>query len=294
MWPLIELAIEPKSSDDRDRLDVVLARMTAEDPYFQTSVDHESGQIVLKGWDEAWLDQKLAILADSHIDFNAGAPQVAYREMISCQSEIDYTHKRAYEGRGEFARVKLLFAPGAHGSGVRFVSTLPPGTLPLSCIGGAATGLERACRQGLVAGFPMMDIQATLVDAAYHDLDSSPRTFDIAARAAFKALRETAAPVLLEPIMTATVSVPHARLNATIDDLTAHRGTILKRSIRADRGAVTVRMPLDGLLGYSRRLTPLAGGMGEWSMAFDHYAPVPQVHSPPPDDVFPPAIGLRA
>lgn len=287
MEPLIELAIEPRSAAGRDRLDAVLARMKAEDPSFAVSTDAESGQAVLKGWDEPYLDRKLAVLTDEHgLELWVGAPQVAYRETITRRAQIDYRHKKALANGGQFARVVLVFEPGARNSGFSFISTAHPAAVPALYVAGVAAGLEAARQLGLLAGFPVIDMKATLVDGAWHDIDSSAPVFDMAARMAFKALRDKGAPVLLEPVMRLKVSVPETCLMAVIGDLRAHRGVVEPHG-----DSVTGTIPLVSLLGYQRRLDRLTDARGEWSMIFDHYAPVPPTTPP---DVFPPAIGMRA
>lgn len=288
MEPLLELAVELKSVSDRDRLEDALAAMIAEDPFFQVSTDGESGQTVLHGTDEGHLDRKLTtLIEDQGIALRVGAPQVAYRETITRPAEIDYSHKRNLGPRGEFARVLLRFEPGGINSGFVFTSTVSQEAGLSEYVAGVAAGLEAARQNGLLAGFPVIDMKAILVNGAVHDVDSSVRAFDAAARAAFKSLRENAAPVVLEPVVRVEVSTPEVGLTPILSDLLAHRGDVEARG-----NVVTGLVPLAGLLGYDRRLDHLTGGQGEWSMVFDHFAPVPELT--PPDDVFPPAIGMRA
>ena len=286
MWPLIELAVAPKWANGQDRLNAVLARLTAEDPSFIVSLDAESGQTVLHGWDEPSLERTVALLTQD-IALEVSAPQVAYRETITQAAIVDYSHKWVGDGKGQFARIKLLFEPGVPNSGFVFTCTAPPGTVPDSYVAGVAAGLEAASTFGLLAGFPVIDMKATLIDGAYHDRDSSALTFDIAARAAFKALRQEGGLVLLEPLVTVEVSAPETYLGGVAADLIAHRAEALERM----DGKLTARVPLTGLLGYDRRLHGLTNGQGEWSMTFERYALVPQT---PPDDIYTPDIGMRA
>ncbi len=288
MWPLIELAVEPKSPEDRTALVAALAQLAEADSSLSVSTDRESGLTILHGSDEAVLDRKLGILIHGHgIALNVGAPQVAYRETITRRAEIAYSHTKVRGEKGEFAHVKLVFEPGSRGSVLDFSSSAPPDAVPPSFLAGAVAGLEAARTLGLLAGFPVIEMKATLVNGAYHDRDSSPLTFFMAAQAAFKALRDKGGPVLLEPVMAVEISARPARLAAIVADLQAHRG-----AVAAQDGVVKGLVPLAGLLGYESRLRGLTEGLGAWSMVFDHYAPIPR--ATPPDDVFPPAMGMRA
>ena len=193
--PVIEIAVEPKSKADQEKLGVALAKLAAEDPSFTVSTDHESGQTILKGMGELHLDIKIDILKRTYkVEANIGAPQVAYRESLGRKVEIDYTHKKQTGGTGQFARVKIVFEPGEPGSGFVFESSIVGGSVPKEYIPGVQKGLEFVKDNGLLAGFPLIDFKATLVDGAYHDVDSSVLAFEIASRAAFKELREKGAP----------------------------------------------------------------------------------------------------
>src|SRR5271166_5351553 len=198
--PVIEIAIEPKSKADQEKLGVALAKLAAEDPSFRVSTDQESGQTILKGMGELHLDIKVDILRRTYkVDANVGAPQVAYRESLGRKCEIDYTHKKQTGGSGQFARIKIIFEPGEPGSGFQFESKVIGGSVPKEYIPGVEKGLESAKENGLLAGFPVIDVKATLIDGAYHDVDSSVMAFEIAARAALRELREKGAVKLLEP-----------------------------------------------------------------------------------------------
>jgi elongation factor G len=184
--PVIEIAVEPKSKADQEKLGVALAKLASEDPSFTVSTDHESGQTILKGMGELHLDIKIDILKRTYkVEANIGAPQVAYRESLGKRAEIDYTHKKQTGGTGQFARIKLVFEPGEPGSGFVFESSVVGGSVPKEYIPGVIKGLESAKENGLLAGFPVIDVKASLIDGAYHDVDSSVLAFEIAARAAF-------------------------------------------------------------------------------------------------------------
>ena len=194
---VLEIAIEPKSKADQEKLGVALGKMVAEDPSFTVYTDPESGQTIMKGMGELHLDIKVDILRRTYkVDANIGAPQVAYRESLGRRTEIDYTHKKQTGGTGQFARVKLVFEPTEEGSGFVFESSIVGGAVPKEFIPGVEKGLESAKDNGLLAGFPVIDFKATLIDGAFHDVDSSVLAFEIASRAAFRELRERASPKL--------------------------------------------------------------------------------------------------
>ena len=225
--PVIEQSIEPKSKADQEKLGVALGKMVAEDPSFTVYTDPESGQTIMKGMGELHLDIKVDILRRTYkVDANIGAPQVAYRESLGRKADIDYTHKKQTGGTGQFARVKITFEPGEEGSGFVFESTVIGGSVPKEFIPGVSKGLESSKDNGLLAGFPVIDFKATLYDGAYHDVDSSVLAFEIAARAAFRELREKASPKLLEPIMKVEVLTPDEYMGDVIGDLNSRRGQI--------------------------------------------------------------------
>ncbi len=225
--PVIEIAIEPKSKADQEKLGVALQKLAAEDPTFRVSTDPESGQTILRGMGELHLDIKVDILKRTYkVEANIGAPQVAYRETLGRATEIDYTHKKQTGGSGQFARIKINFEPGEPGSGYEFDSKVVGGAVPKEFVPGVEKGLLRAKDNGLLAGFPVIDFKATLVDGAYHDVDSSVLAFEIAARAAFRELRDKASPRLLEPIMKVEVTTPEDYVGDVIGDLNARRGHI--------------------------------------------------------------------
>ena len=276
--PVIEIAVEPKSKADQEKLGVALAKLAAEDPSFTVSTDHESGQTILKGMGELHLDIKVDILKRTYkVEANIGAPQVAYRESISKRAEIDYTHKKQTGGTGQFARVKLVFEPGEPGSGFVFESAIVGGAVPKEYVPGVQKGLESAKENGLLAGFPLIDFKATLVDGAFHDVDSSVLAFEIAARAAFKELREKAAPKLLEPIMAVEVVTPEEYLGSVIGDLNGRRGQIQGQDMRGNATVINAFVPLANMFGYVNNLRGMSQGRAQFTMQFSHYDTVPQV-----------------
>ncbi|WP_297516282.1 elongation factor G [uncultured Caulobacter sp.] len=275
--PVIEIAVEPKSKADQEKLGVALQKLAAEDPSFTVSTDHESGQTILKGMGELHLDIKIDILKRTYkVEANIGAPQVAYRESLSRKAEIDYTHKKQTGGTGQFARVKLVFEPGEAGSGFVFESAIVGGAVPKEYIPGVVKGLESVKDNGLLAGFPVIDFKATLIDGAYHDVDSSVLAFEIASRAAFKELREKGAPKLLEPIMAVEVVTPEEYLGSVIGDLNSRRGMIQGQDMRGNATVVNAFVPLANMFGYVNTLRGMSQGRAQFTMQYDHYEAVPQ------------------
>jgi elongation factor G len=275
--PVIEIAIEPKSKADQEKLGVALGKMVAEDPSFTVFTDQESGQTIMKGMGELHLDIKVDILKRTYkVEANIGAPQVAYRESLSRKTEIDYTHKKQTGGTGQFARIKVIFEPGEPGSGFQFESQIVGGAVPKEFIPGVIKGLESVKENGLLAGFPVIDFKATLIDGAYHDVDSSVLAFEIAARAAFRELREKGAPKLLEPIMKVEVLTPDEYLGDVIGDLNSRRGQIQGTDQRGNAQVITAFVPLANMFGYIGNLRGMSQGRAQFTMQYDHYEAVPQ------------------
>ena len=276
--PVIEIAIEPKSKADQEKLGVALAKMVAEDPSFTVHTDQESGQTRLKGMGELHLDIKVDILRRTYkVEANIGAPQVAYRESLGKTTDIDYTHKKQTGGTGQFARVKIKFAPGEPGTGFVFESTVVGGAVPKEFVTGVQKGIESAKDNGLLAGFPVIDFKATLYDGGYHDVDSSVLAFEIASRAAFRELREKGAPKLLEPIMKVEVLTPDEYMGDVIGDLNSRRGQIQGTETKGNAQVVTAFVPLANMFGYINTLRSFSQGRASFTMQYDHYDPVPQV-----------------
>ena len=275
--PVIEIAIEPKSKADQEKLGVALGRMVAEDPSFTVHTDQESGQTIMKGMGELHLDIKVDILRRTYkVDANIGEPQVAYRESLGKKIEIDYTHKKQTGGTGQFARVIITFEPGEQGSGFVFESKIVGGAIPKEFIPGVEKGLTSAKENGLLAGFPVIDFSATLTDGKFHDVDSSVLAFEIASRAAFRELKERGAPKLLEPIMKVEVLSPDDYLGDVIGDLNSRRGQIQGTETRGNAQVVTAFVPLATMFGYIGNLRGMSQGRASFSMTYDHYEPVPQ------------------
>jgi elongation factor G len=275
--PVIEVAVEPKTKSDQEKMGVALNRLAQEDPSFRVTTDFESGQTIIKGMGELHLE----ILVDRmkrefKVDANVGAPQVAYRETITKSADVDYTHKKQTGGSGQFARVKITFEPGEPGSGFQFDDTVVGGNVPKEFIPGVQKGLASAVENGIIAGFPMIDVKATLTDGASHDVDSSVMAFEIAARAAFREGVAKASPKLLEPMMRVEVVTPDDYLGDIIGDLNSRRGNVSGMDQRANARIVNALVPLANMFGYVNTLRSMSQGRAQFSMFFDHYSQVPQ------------------
>ncbi len=274
--PVIEIAIEPKSKADQEKLGVALAKLAAEDPSFRVSTDQESGQTILKGMGELHLDIKVDILKRTYkVDANIGAPQVAYREKISKPATVDYTHKKQSGGSGQFARVKLELEPGAPGSGFVFENEIVGGAVPKEYIPGVEKGLESVLGAGVLAGFPVVDLKVRLVDGAYHDVDSSALAFEIASRAALREGLQKGGSVLLEPIMKVEVVTPEDYTGSVIGDLNSRRGQIQGQDMRGNANVINAMVPLANMFGYVNNLRSFSQGRATFTMQFDHYEQVP-------------------
>jgi elongation factor G len=275
--PVIEIAIEPKSKADQEKLGVALAKLAAEDPSFRVSTDQESGQTILKGMGELHLDIKVDILKRTYkVEANIGAPQVAYREKISRQVTKDYTHKKQTGGSGQYARIKIVCEPLPPGSGFMFDAKVVGGNVPKEYIPGVEKGLESVLGSGVLAGFPVVDLKVTLIDGDYHDVDSSALAFEIASRAALKEALREAAPVLLEPIMKVEVVTPEDYTGSVIGDLNSRRGQIQGQDMRGNAVVVNAMVPLANMFGYVNTLRSMSQGRATFTMQFDHYADVPR------------------
>ena len=274
--PVIEIAVEPKTKADQEKMGLALQRLAAEDPSFRVSVDHESGQTIMKGMGELHLE----ILVDRmkrefKVEANVGAPQVAYRETITKRAEIDYTHKKQSGGSGQYARLTLVFEPNEPGAGYEFTSKIVGGVVPKEYIPGVEKGLKNSQDTGVIAGFPVVDFKVQLTDGAYHDVDSSALAFEIAARAAFKEGMQKAGPQLLEPMMKVEVVTPEDYMGDVIGDLNSRRGQISGMEDRGNAKVVTAMVPLASMFGYINTLRSMSQGRANYSMTFDHYEPVP-------------------
>ena len=275
--PVIEIAIEPKSKADQEKLGVALQKLAAEDPTFRVSTDQESGQTILKGMGELHLDIKVDILKRTYkVEANIGQPQVAYRETLGRKTEINYTHKKQTGGSGQFAEVKIIFEPVEPGVGYSFENKVVGGSVPREFVPGVEKGLLSAKDNGLLAGFPVIDFKATLVDGKYHDVDSSVLAFEIAARAAFRELRDKAQPKLLEPIMKVEVTTPEDYVGDVIGDLNSRRGMIQGTDQRGNAQVIIAMVPLANMFGYVNTLRSMSQGRANFHMEYDHYEAVPQ------------------
>ncbi len=275
--PVIEIAVEPKTKGDQEKMGQALARLATEDPSFRVAVDHESGQTVIKGMGELHLE----IIVDRmkrefKVDANIGAPQVAYRETITRAAEIDYIHRKQTGGSGQFARVKVRFEPLPPGSGFVFENSVVGGTVPKEFVPGVEKGLKSAAENGIIAGFPLIDFKAELFDGAYHEVDLSALAFEIAARAAFKDGAVKAGPKLLEPIMRVEVVTPEDYMGDVIGDLNSRRGQITGMDSRGNARVVDAMVPLANMFGYVNTLRSMSQGRAQYTMHFDHYEQVPE------------------
>jgi elongation factor G len=275
--PVIEVAVEPKTKGDQEKLGVALHRLAQEDPSFRVSVDHESGQTIIKGMGELHLD----IIVDRmrrefKVEANVGAPQVAFRETVSKRADVDYTHKKQTGGSGQFARVKMTIEPNEQGKGFEFENKVVGGNVPKEYIPGVAKGVQSVVESGVLAGFPILDVKVTLTDGAYHDVDSSVMAFEIAARAAFREGALKAGPKLLEPIMKVEVVTPEDYVGGIIGDLTSRRGQVRGQESRGNASVISAMVPLANMFGYVNNLRSMSQGRAQFTMQFDHYAQAPQ------------------
>jgi elongation factor G len=275
--PVIEVAVEPKTAGDQEKMGVALSRLAQEDPSFRVKSDEESGQTIISGMGELHLE----IIVDRmkrefKVEANVGAPQVAYRETISKKIDIDYTHKKQTGGSGQFARIKITFEPLESGSGVQFESTVVGGNVPREYIPGVEKGLMSASNSGVLAGFPMTDMKMTLFDGDSHDVDSSVMAFEIASRAAFREGAAKAGPKLLEPIMRVEVVTPEEYMGDIIGDLNSRRGNVSGMDTRGNARVLNATVPLANMFGYVNNLRSSSQGRAQYTMHFDHYEQVPQ------------------
>jgi elongation factor G len=275
--PVIQVAVEPKTKGDQEKMGLALNRLAQEDPSFRVSSDEESGQTIIAGMGELHLD----ILVDRmrrefKVEANVGAPQVAYRETFTKLTEVDYTHKKQTGGSGQFARVKMVIEPLEAGGGYEFENKIVGGSIPREYIPGVEKGIESVRENGVLAGFPMIDFKVRLIDGAYHDVDSSVMAFEIAARAAFREASRDAGAKLLEPMMAVEVVTPEEHMGDVIGDLNSRRGQVRGTETRGNAAVVNAMVPLANMFGYVNTLRSMTQGRAQYSMQFDHYEPVPQ------------------
>jgi len=274
--PVIEIAVEPRSKADQEKMSQGLARLAAEDPSFRVETDRESGQTIMKGMGELHLDILIDRLKrEFKVEANIGAPQVAYRETISRMAEIDYTHKKQTGGSGQFARIKLELTPTQPGEGYSFESRIVGGAVPKEYIPGVEKGIHSVMDSGPLAGFPVIDFKVALVDGAFHDVDSSVMAFEIAAKAAMRDGLKKAGAKLLEPIMKVEVVTPEEYTGGIIGDLTSRRGHVQGQGSRGNANVINAFVPLANMFGYINTLRSMSSGRAQFTMQFDHYDPVP-------------------
>ncbi|MEH6950916.1 elongation factor G [Nitrobacter sp. NHB1] len=274
--PVIEIAIEPKSKADQEKLGIALAKLAAEDPSFRVSTDQESGQTILKGMGELHLDIKVDILRRTYkVDANIGAPQVAFRERVTKRVEHSYTHKKQTGGTGQFAAVTLIVEPNEAGKGYEFESKIVGGAVPKEYIPGVEKGIESVLGSGVVAGFPVVDVKVQLIDGKFHDVDSSALAFEIATRACFREALQKGKSVLLEPIMKVEAVTPEDYTGSVIGDLNSRRGQIQGQDMRGNANVINAMVPLMNMFGYVNNLRSMSQGRATFTMQFDHYAEAP-------------------
>ena len=274
--PVIEVAVEPKTKADYEKMGQALGRLAQEDPSFRVTSDEESGQTIIKGMGELHLE----ILVDRmkrefKVEADVGAPQVAYRETITKDVEVDYTHKKQSGGAGQFARVKMKFKPLERNSGIKFNNTVVGGNIPKEYIPGVEKGINSAAQNGVIAGYNVIDFEAEVYDGAYHDVDSSVLAFEIASRAAFRDAVTKAGPKLLEPMMKVEVVTPEDYMGDIIGDLNSRRGQIEKMEDRGNAKVVSSVVPLANMFGYVNNLRSMSQGRASYTMLFSHYDVVP-------------------
>ena len=275
--PVIEIAVEPKTKADQEKMGIALARLAAEDPSFRVETDFESGQTIMRGMGELHLDILIdRMKREFKVEANIGAPQVAYRETISREAEIDYTHKKQSGGSGQFARVKMVIMPTEPGEGYSFESKIVGGSVPKEYVPGVEKGIKSVMDSGPLAGFPVIDFKVALIDGAYHDVDSSVLAFEIAARAAMREGLRKAGAKLLEPIMKVEVVTPEEYTGGIIGDLTSRRGMVNGQDSRGNANVIDAFVPLANMFGYINTLRSMSSGRANFTMQFDHYEAVPQ------------------
>lgn len=274
--PVIEMAVEPKTKADQEKMALALMKLASEDPSFRVSTDAESGQTRIKGMGELHLDIKVDILRRTHkVDVTVGAPEVAFREKITKRAEIDYTHKKQTGGTGQFAKIKIIVEPNEAGAGNAFESKIVGGAVPKEYIPGVEKGIDSVMGAGIIAGFPVVDVKTTLIDGAYHDVDSSVLAFEIASRAAMREALQKCASVLLEPIMSVEVVTPEEYTGSVIGDLNSRRGQIQGQDMRGNANVIQAKVPLMNMFGYVNQLRSFSQGRASYTMQFSHYEQAP-------------------
>lgn len=287
---LIEIEIEPKSKTDMEKFHSALASLVRSDPNAFSRVDPQSGKTHIGGVDELHLDELIGALMSQGLALTIGPPQIAYRETVTRKTIADFTHKKLTGGVGQFARVILEIEPNENGAGYAFECRIVDDAVPKEYIPGVEKGLRSALGSGILAGFPVVDIKIALISGAYHEVDSSAITFEIASRAALREGLGKADAVLLEPLMKVEVTSPADYLGSVIGDLNSRRGQVIGTSSRGSTQIVKALVPLANMFGYANNLRSLSRGRASYTMMYSHY----QAIAMPGPDNFPPAIGMRA
>jgi elongation factor G len=291
---VVEIALEPKTGADRERLHVALTRLTAEDPSLHFATELELGQTIVKGPSELELESLVDRLRDEfQVEANVGAPQVAYRETLAKPVEVDYTHKKHLGPMSQFGRVRVQLAPGERGSGVQFIDEINGGNIPPEYIPWVEKGMRESAEAGSLLGFPIIDFEIRLIDGAYHDIDSSPRAFEITGRGAMREAAQKAGIKLLEPIMKVEVVTPEAYLGDVIGTLNSRRGWIQGSDNRVGAQVIVATAPMARLFGLEKELKSLTEGEAAVDIVWDRYDVV-EPSGDDPDDTFPAAAALRA
>jgi elongation factor G len=287
--PVVDIAIEPRHRSDGDRLSQALARIANDDPDCWVRIDAESGQVIVSGKDEHHLAHLIERLKAAGVELNVGTPQVAYRETITHRIDRDYVHRKQSPGGTQFAHIKFRIEPG---DGPQFVAVVAEGNLPAAYILAVQTGVASVMGSGPVIGFPIVGVRFTLLDGAYHDVDSSTLAFETAARAGYYQAIAQAGPIALEPIMWLEALVPQAVVGDVIGDLNARRGRIERTEAQGAGCLVVALVPVATMFGYANSLRAISSGAGRYTIRFSHYAALPV--GVDPDDRFRPAMAMRA
>ena len=274
--PVIELAVEPKSKADQDKMGIALQKLAEEDPTFRTTTNHETGQTIIAGMGELHLDVLVdRMRREFKVDANIGKPQVSYRETLKVAANCEGKYIKQSGGRGQYGHVKIKFEPNPD-KGYEFVDAIVGGVVPREYIPVTDKGLQEAMKTGILAGYPMIDVKATLYDGSYHEVDSSEIAFKIAASMALRETREKCSPILLEPIMKVQVTVPEEYLGNVMGDITSRRGRPLGQESRGNALVINAMVPLAEMFGYATSLRSNTQGRGVFVMVFDHYEEVPK------------------
>ncbi|MGL4662977.1 MAG: elongation factor G, partial [Culicoidibacterales bacterium] len=275
--PVIDLAIEPKSKADQDKMGLALQRLTAEDPSFRAETNRETGQTIISGMGELHLE----IIVDRmkrefKVDANVGAPQVAYRETFTETVEVQGKHAKQSGGRGQYGDAWVRFEPQEEGAGFEYIDGVVGGAVPKEYIPSVGTGIENAMKSGPLAGYPMVDIKATLFDGSYHDVDSSQMAFELAGALALREAAKKAKPVILEPIMKVEVEMPDEYMGDVMGSISSRRGMVVGNEDRNGVRLINAEVPLSEMFGYATTLRSMTQGRGTYTMVFDHYSAVPK------------------